>query len=95
MEEYRPNGMTEQQAERIANAFESIANTFKQWYNSEHPAKPAPKDAIVTYVKGEEEALLEDQGATGEQTTEEWTDLGAREQDFLERERFKYERNKK
>ncbi len=77
--------------ERLARAFERIADTLDCWYkwevqryNNEHLAKSPPRDGIVTRIPSEIERLRESQGATGE-TDEDWGSLGNREREFLSR----------
>lgn len=77
--------MNENQAERLVLAFEKMADTFQKWYVSDHPEKKGPSEPTISYVKGPEEQMLEDQGKTGEETTEEWTTLGPREREFLKK----------
>lgn len=82
--------MNENQAERLVCAFESIAKYLEKWYNAEHPTiTKVAKEPTITFVKTSEEQLLEDQGQTGEETTEEWTSLGPIEREFLSNERKK------
>ena len=66
--------MNENQAERIALAFESMAETLKAWYKAEHPDPKVPRDAVITKVKSPEDEQKEDLGSTGE-SLEEWTRL--------------------
>ncbi len=75
--------MNENQAERIAVAFEKMADVLQKWYAADHPEKKAPSEPTITYVKDETEQMLEDQGQTGEETIEDWTTLGPREREFL------------
>jgi hypothetical protein len=84
--------MNENQAERIALAFERMANyaekiagVAEKWYNANYPERKPVEPAKVTFVKDSEDQLLEDQGATGEQSLEDWTDIGNREREFVER----------
>ena len=85
--------MTDAQADELiryvrdmAGAFVSIAKTLELDYNRKYPAKREPRDVDITYIKTEEEQLREDQGDTGEATVEQWTTIGPREQEVLERE---------
>lgn len=73
--------------EAIAAALGGIAKTLELEYQRKYPAKKAPRDADVTYLKTEEEELREEQGQTGEKTVSEWTSIGPREKAFLDREK--------
>ena len=66
--------MNENQAERIAAAFESIAATLNAWYKAEHPDPKVPRDAKVTKLKTPEDEQRELLGDTGE-SLEQWTRL--------------------
>jgi hypothetical protein len=81
--------MNENQSERIAAAFESIASTLNAWYKAEHPDPKVPRDATITRVKTAEDEQKEDLGSTGE-PLEEWTRLdsgpvGDYEREFLDK----------
>ena len=70
----------------LSGALCSIAKTLELDYNRKYPPRRPVRDVDITYVKTEEEKLLEEQGQTGEATLREWTDIGPREQAVLERE---------
>ena len=83
--------MTEEQEERLTLAFEqiaanlgSIARTMEVRFQKDYPLKKPVRDADITYIPTEEERLREEQGQTGERTTEDWTSLGPRERKFVE-----------
>jgi hypothetical protein len=73
--------------ELLVGAMQSIAKTMELDYNRKYPPKKEPRDVEITYVKTEEEQLREDQGDTGEQTLQDWTSIGPRERQIIERER--------
>jgi len=80
----------ERAMERMASAFEVIADTLTAWYKLEQqrfekqfPVKPDARDATITRIPSREDALKEDQGAS-EEPTDEW--IGLREQELIESE---------
>lgn len=77
--------MNDTTLESLADSFRRIADVMEKWYAADHPEKKAPSEPTITYVKDETEQMLEDQGQTGEETTEEWTTLGPREREFLKK----------
>lgn len=73
--------------ERIASAFEVIADTLTAWFKLEvqrfekqWPVRREPRDAEITTSPDPEEQLKKDQGAS-EERIEEW--IGLREQEFI------------
>lgn len=79
--------------ERIATAFETIADTLDAMYklqqerfDREYPTR-FPKDAVVTRLPTEEEKLARAQGATGESSLDEWMQIGPREREIIEESR--------
>ncbi len=78
--------MTDEQSERLVRAFERLASAAEKLLAVQFPSRGEPRDAIVTTVKSEEDELRESLGDTGEETIEEWTSIGRREREFLERE---------
>lgn len=76
--------------ERIASAFEVIADTLTAWYkleqhrfDIEHPPKHEPRDVQLSRVPDTIDKLKESQGAS-EETTEDWlTNVGPREREFI------------
>jgi hypothetical protein len=79
--------MNENQMERLVIAFETLARVSEAWYNKRYPEPKAVKEAEIHYVNDPEKQLLEDQGQTGEETTEEWMSLGRHERDFIEKQK--------
>lgn len=84
--------MNENQAERLANAFESIASSLEGLYklhlarfDKDFPPKKEVRDADITHLENEEEKLRKDLGDTGERTVEEWLEIGEREREFNSR----------
>jgi hypothetical protein len=71
--------------ERIAAAFERIADQLAQFYEKMYPPKHDPGDVTLTKLKGPVDLIKEAQGAAPEETTEEWLDIGPREREFDER----------
>ena len=69
--------------QRMATAFERIANTLAQFYNKMYPPKHEPGDVTLTHIATEEDKIREAQGAT-EETTDQWLDIGPRERALLE-----------
>lgn len=76
----------ENSMERMAAAFETIADTVvamyklqEQRFDKEYPSKPTPKDATVTRIASDEDKLREDLGDTGE-PLEDW--VGPREREL-------------
>lgn len=77
----------ERAMERIAVAFEHIAAVAQAWYNRTYPVRSEASDATVTHIPTPEDALKEDQGATGEPLDDWLTDvIGPREQKLVEGE---------
>jgi len=82
----------ERAMERIAAAMESIADSYTAMYklmaeglDKVFPPKHEPRDAIVTRLLSDEDRLKASQGATGEATIEQWTELGPRERELVEK----------
>lgn len=73
--------MNENQAERLVVAFESLADTLSKWYKSAYPERE-PKETVISRVKTDEDKLKEEQGDTGEESLDEWTQLGRHEARF-------------
>jgi hypothetical protein len=78
--------------DRIACAFERIADSLEEWcklnqarFEREFPIKPEPKDATITHIPTTEDELRSSQGA-GEEDLSTWTsDVGVREQAIIDR----------
>jgi len=80
--------------ERLTVAFESIAESLftiatlrEREYDMKYPQKKGPSEPTITYIPTDEERLKEEQGQTGERTTEDWTSLGPRERAFVKKEK--------
>jgi hypothetical protein len=80
--------MNENQAERLVNAFEKIAEALTRRatldadrFAIEHPPRREPKDVTITKPKDDEDRLREDQGSTDE-PLDEWT--GRREKELID-----------
>jgi hypothetical protein len=78
----------ENQAERLVNAFEKIAEALTRRatldadrFAIEHPPRREPKDVTITKPKDDEDRLREDQGSTDE-PLDEWT--GRREKELID-----------
>ena len=91
--------MNEFTEERLAGALELIgtalgliAKIMERDSYLKYPEKKPPTEPTVTYIPTDEERLKEDQGQTGESTTQEWTSLGPRERAFAEKEKADSER---
>jgi hypothetical protein len=74
--------MNENQFERLVLAFERIAAVSEKWYNATHPEREL-KEVKITRVKTDEDRLKEEQGDTGEESLQDWTDIGRHEADFI------------
>lgn len=79
--------------ERIATALEligdslaAIAKVVERESQVKYPPKKAPTEPTITHILTDEERLREEQGQTGESTTEDWTSLGPRERAFVKKE---------
>ena len=96
--------MTEDQFERLVVSFESIAKSLgeigvigQRIYDHKYPERGAPREAVLTRIKSEEDLIKERQGATGESVAEWLTGyedaefIGDRERAFLEEKRKKNE----
>jgi hypothetical protein len=91
--------MNEDLLERLVVSFESIAKSLgeigvigQRIYDHKYPERTAPREAVTTRVKTEEDLVKERQGDTDEPVGE-WLSgyedkefLGARERAFLEEE---------
>lgn len=84
-----------QALEMMANAMNAMARTYELLYYKMYPPRSSPRDIRTSKPESEEERLRRDQGATGEETTEDWMNLdeeesmGPRERAFLDQERKK------
>ena len=79
--------------ERIAAALESLADSFAEYcklysarLDHEFPAKRSPRESTVTRLETEEDRLRKSLGDTGE-SLDEWTTLGPREREVVNREK--------
>jgi hypothetical protein len=86
--------MTPDLDERLVQAFEdiagqlsTIAQVLELRFQCDYPRPKPVRDADISHVPSPEEQLREDQGQTGEPTTEDWTSLGPREKAFIESSR--------
>jgi hypothetical protein len=82
----------ERAMERIATAMESIADSYVAIYKlmaegleKFFPSKHEPRESTVTRLPNEEDRLRASLGSTGEQTNEDWMQLGPREREFVEK----------
>lgn len=82
----------ERAMERIAQAFEVVANTLVAWYKleqqrfeREYPAHTIARESTFSRIPTAEEELKTAQGATGEKTIDEWMQLGPRERAVVEK----------
>lgn len=77
--------MNDTTLESIADSFRRIADVMEKWYNATYPARER-KEAVVTHLETDEERLRREQGDTGEESIQDWTDLrGPREREYDER----------
>jgi hypothetical protein len=91
--------MTPEQEERMIMALEmasmalaSMAKTYELQYFKTYPPQRMPRDIEVTRPLTKEEELRQNQGATGESTTQEWMtldeqEIGPRTREFDQRQR--------
>lgn len=71
--------------DRIANALARLATIAEKWFDKAYAPRRNPldvRDAHITTLPTAEESLRQEQGQTGEATTEEW--IGTREQRLLD-----------
>ena len=67
--------------QKIADSLSIIAWDYHRRYEKEYPEKPGVREALVTKIPDDEEALREAQGQSGE-PIEEW--VGIHEKQFLD-----------
>jgi hypothetical protein len=76
----------ERAMEQIAFALTRIATIMEKRFEREFPTR-SPRDSTVTKLPTDLDRLRASQGSTGEQTTEEWMQLGPRERELIARSR--------
>lgn len=75
----------ERAMERIATALTRIAIVMEARLANEFPPKHAPRESTFSRIPSSEDRLKAAQGSTGEATIEEWTELGPRERELVEK----------
>lgn len=69
--------------ERMADAFERMAELLAKFYEKMYPPKHEPRDVTLSRIPTAEDQIKESQGST-EETTDQWLDIGPRERALLE-----------
>jgi len=77
---------------RLVDAFEAIADALTAYvkleqsrFDKDFPQRPGPRDAVVTHIKTEEEKIRERLSGDESESIEQWTSLGPREREVVER----------